>query len=277
TVSLRLLWNGQIAAFKRGLPITGGSAETRDIDFLTPLAHDVEETNPTFQWEMSYDERNWWPVGASGPHKMYWTQTAPMLPAFPVDPSAVLYDASLEWVSESRLQFTDAANLPAAIARAVQAKVLYSDSHANPGHPLDAPDIPTGIQCTDHALLMTGLLRSVGIESWIEYLVNGSGGKAYRYRQGDNEHISFRARTALEDFVEDDPHFTFHALVRVPSMDDSLLDPVYGRQGRPTFIEAVVPIEPPRLTTSDEFPLLSIAGFFSLEQSVYTRLVCSHQ
>ncbi|MCK6686072.1 MAG: transglutaminase-like domain-containing protein, partial [Thermoanaerobaculia bacterium] len=275
TVSLRLLWNGQIAAFKRGLPITGGSAETRDIDFLTPLAHDVEETNPTFQWEMSYDERNWWPVGASGPHKVYWTQTAPMLPAFPVDPSAVLYDASLEWVCTSRARFPDAGTLPLALSQFIRASVRYSDAAGNTLHPLDAPGIPDGIQCIDHAVLMTGLLRSVGIEAWIEYLVNGADGKAYRYRKGTNEHICFQARAAVEDFVEQNPHFTFHALVRVPSAND-LFDPVYGRKGRPTFMEAVVPVDPPRLTTSEEFPILSAAGFFSVEQNVYTQLVCPH-
>ncbi|MCG3195526.1 MAG: hypothetical protein DIJKHBIC_04809 [Thermoanaerobaculia bacterium] len=279
TVSLRLLWNGQISAFKRGMPITGGSAETMDIDFLIPLAHDVEETNPTFQWEMSYDERTWWPVGASGPHKMYWTYRAPLIPPFANryigEGFPQIYDKALEKATEAAVNSAPGQDLGQAFNSAIASQVPYNAGFSLSGaHPLEGYSAPEGVQCDDHADLLTGLLRTMGLEAQTEYVWNGTLTSRYSFSYANEfSFMTFQASRPSISGICENPHFTYHALVTMPP-SGRLLDPSYGLvENELIFLESVEITPPHSLRPGNATQVRSRAY---VEATVTTTTRCTH-
>jgi FG-GAP-like repeat len=131
------------------------------------------------------------------------------------------------------------------------------------GHPLSAYNISDGVQCSVNANLLRGLLRSIGINNtetvyiWggkpdnKDKLENETGGMTYGYRlltyypgggvPGES-HKSFQAirpeSNEGSNRLLKDPHFTFHAMVKVfdspnegtNNLNAKLYDPSYAKR-----------------------------------------------
>jgi hypothetical protein len=153
-----------------------------------------------------------------------------------------LYDLALEKAIGG---LPENAQTSDAIAKALAANVdnqFYYDPSGNDAdnrHPLYMYDNFDRAQCSANANLLLGLLRSIGIDAQTNYVWGGlptnpeDGGKVYVYvyrKDFSNAfYETFKVKRPKSDeggiVVEKDPHFTFHAMVKV---NDRYYDPSYG-------------------------------------------------
>ena len=176
-----------------------------------------------------------------------------------------LYDKALE---EALVNLTPATQTPDAIAKflafEIDRKIDYNagDTDADYKHPLDAYDHPGGVECSVNANLLRGLLRSIGINNSDTVYVWGgkpdtpdkkeTGGVTHAYQITKTSlstgastipfWVSFQAiRPASNEGMfplPKDPHFTFHAMVKIydtPNTNPNNLlaryyDPSYGKR-----------------------------------------------
>lgn len=192
---------------------------------------------------------------------MYWTEAEPYLPPFR-DPRGVdfpeLYDEALRRVCMA-LDDSPAQPLREAVTTLVQQRVVYRAGVPNPLHPLDAFSLSDGVQCDDHAILLSGLFRSVGVDATTLFVSNGVGNDPSRYIFGTNDLISFQVARAAEDNELECPHFVYHAIV---SSQGLYYDAVYGWAGSTfDFKESVDPIDRHSFRSGNSTQIRSTSNF----------------
>ncbi len=139
-----------------------------------------------------------------------------------------------------------------------------ADDNADINHPLKAYDVAqTGVQCAVNANLLRGLLRSIGINnSETVYVWGGKpnntnkrendtfkeeGGMTYGYKVRETststgiiseQYVSFKAIRPKNDegfVLPENPHFTFHAMVKVFTEPDNQINNLAARYYDPSY------------------------------------------
>ncbi len=239
--------DGSTVIATKAFTLSGSSATVTGISTMAPLENTVKSTTPTFTWDISFNGgSSWSSIGTSGPHTLYRTYDAPLSPPFKNDDDdefPPLYDLALdkatcysngastvgEIISKINGLPTDGPPQGNSCGTSVQGDIYY-DPAISIGtlHPLQAYAVPNGIQCSDNAFLLRGLLRSIGIDGTVRYIWAGPNASTiYLYQVGSNGRIvSFRIdRSAHEGSTETDPHFSFHAVV---AANGTWYDPSFG-------------------------------------------------
>jgi hypothetical protein len=191
----------------------------------------VITTTPTYTWEITYDGYQWYSMGSSGPHTLHWTYAAPMSPPFrDFDGNTYgLYDLALEKACGAAAGSADQTTIVQRINTSVASDTFYEPSQALSGNPLNA--YTHSCLCADLALLLRGLMRSVGIDGSVQYIWGGLDSstqrKFIRPSQGNQGEFNptFQVLRSATDGAEANPHFTYHAVV---PFGGQLYDPSYG-------------------------------------------------
>ena len=216
----------------KDVTISGSSTTITNITTTLVLESTVKTTSPTFTWEISFDGGSkWFPMNNSGPHKIHWTHGVPLGPPFQSDIGVTypeLYDKALE---KACGYANGSADLSTIISRVNDG--VDDDTFYNPGnsigtvHPLEAYTTQDGIQCSDEANLLRGLLRSIGINGSVLFIWAGPDANTMSlYKVGSTGRaVSFRIARASHDASTANPHFTFHAVV---STNSTWYDPSFG-------------------------------------------------
>jgi hypothetical protein len=224
--SLRIRKGSDILAESNGkIYINGNEINTGQITFDTTLSNSVRITNENLIWEIEiYNE--WIPIGTSGPHKFYWTYADPIsLPFGYMYPSKdVLYDMALEKACGYVNGGSDLFNCNEKIAQGMDYDIFYNPARdLGPDiHPLEYyswwnANSPWGIQCENNAILLRGLMRSIGIDGVLKYFWAGLDAQTYSkfgYHAGNEVYgASFRIIKDQHDGASLNPHFKYHTVV----------------------------------------------------------------
>ena len=251
----------------KDVTLSGTSTTITSITTTLALESTVKISSPTFTWEISYDGGNtWFPMGNSGPHKIYWTYGAPLSPPFQrsfngvTDPA--LYDLALEKACGAANGSSDAATIVSRINNQVASETFYNPGFLLPGHPLGA--YTHECLCADLASLLRGLIRSIGIDGPVQYIWAGPNSITTRLfiigSIGDEGSFnpSFRIIRNSTDGARTNPHFAYHAVVSVGS---TLYDPSYGLSyGTLVFDETAFTTTPQQTSTAFP-PLVTQSGW----------------
>ena len=241
------------------IPVTLTGSEIRVDNISIPFSNlesdqYVKMSKYKFDWEISFDNGSTWKdLGDQSEHKVHFLNSNPANEAtfapfknFNGTTYNGLFDKALEW-STGKIENneSDLKKIIQKINSRVASKVLYK-----PGNPAvnDNPlkilrgEFGGGAVCQDNALILAGLLKSIGLDGVQEkYHWGGeeSTGKRNYYcgTGGCPNATSFANRFTLQakrdqlgmsgpiEFVEKNPQFTYHATVMYGA--DSF-DPSYG-------------------------------------------------
>lgn len=231
--------NGTTVLATKDVTLSGSTISVTGITAGSAIETTIKTTAPTFAWEISFDGGNsWGSMGTSGPHILHWTNAAPLIEPFKDDSGftySALYDLALEKACGYAAGATNAAgavDLGAVIGNINTG--VDTDTKYNPGisirtlHPLAAYSTSSGIQCSDEANLLRGLLRSIGIDGTVLFIWAGPNSSTLsRFTVGStgSANPSFRIIRGTHDEAPTNPHFKFHAVV---STNSKWYDPSYG-------------------------------------------------
>lgn len=231
--------NGTTVLATKDVTLSGSSISVTGITAGSAIEKTIKTTAPTFAWEISYDGgTSWASIGTSGPHILHWTNAAPLIEPFKDDDGftySALYDLALEKAcgyAAGAVDTTGAVDIGAVIGNINTG--VDTDTKYNPQisihslHPLFAFEQTNGIQCSDEANLLRGLLRSIGIDGTVLYIWAGPNTTTLtRFKVGSTgaTNPSFRIIRAAHDNAVVNPHFKFHAVV---STNSKWYDPSYG-------------------------------------------------
>jgi hypothetical protein len=229
-----------------GYRVTGITSQA-DLE-TTP---DVRKSTYTFDWEVSWDNgSSWSSMGSSGPVTFYWTYDTPKPNPFNSlgnVPFPKLYDKALDIActyanSAYATGLSVPENLAASLTGHISDHLYYSPGGPIEGvfaHPLRAyiRTDPKG-QCSDHALLLEGLLKSIGVAAVNTYVWGGDAATMdkwhYWFITGayPDSHIAIEptlraTRSTQNGDAEPFPHFTFHDVVKLDG-SSRYFDPSYG-------------------------------------------------
>ncbi len=246
----------------KDVTISGTTTTITGITTTLALESTVKTSSLTFIWEISYDGgTTWFPMGNSGPHKIYWTFGTPLSPPFQQSfngsSDSALYDLALEKACGAANGASDSATIVSRINQQVAADTFYDPSDALFAHPLNA--YSDHCLCADLASLLRGLIRSIGIDGSVRYIWAGPNSTTERLfivgSRGDQGDLnpSFRVTRSATDGASTNPHFAYHAVVPVGG---TLYDPSYGLDySSLTFAETAFTNTPQQ--TSTTFPPLA--------------------
>ena len=243
----------------------GAVIATKDVDLVgaNVIIDGISVTsaleNPTvvkgktykFTWEISFDNGSSWKPMGNTSHKIYWTYSTPLDPAFRDyfgdHTWSGLFDKALE---HSAGEMGDGSNDVDEIIRRIT--VQQSDINYNPGHPSEHKNPleyfehrTTGAVCGDEAAILRGLLRSIGIDGQMLFYYGGNTSPKthyFYYYEGHTFPKSFQIhKGARPPYIGADPHFSYHSVVKAgPS--NFLYDPSYGERSLSIhFIETYCP------------------------------------
>ncbi len=167
---------------------------------------------------------------------MYWTYEPPLIPTFRdvignnYNP---LFDLALEKAC-SMAADTAVSNKSTIINKLNQGinnEITYDPNIFiyNDIHPLNVYGIAGGdpsFQCSEHANLLRGLMRSIGLDGTTKYIWSGNSlnGEKWLFTFS-NRFATFRIIRNMHDNAPANPHFIFHAVV---SAENRMWDPSYG-------------------------------------------------
>jgi hypothetical protein len=235
---LRIKVDGQVA-YLGNLTLQGSSATVDNLSLTAAKAtrNTIGSTNYKLNWEVSFsDGQSWVSAGNSGKHKIYWTYNTPMSPPFEdptsKDPYPELYDLALEKACGYAEGNTEPTKIVEEINWKISLAINYEPSQTLTDHPLTAYETPEGCLCADHAALLHGLLRSVGLAGDFLFVWAGPDEtkmRFYKQRSAPANVLTFQLdRQALEDEgIPANPHFKYHAVV---GFGGKFYDPSYGRK-----------------------------------------------
>lgn len=243
----------------KSVSLTGSSVNVNDITInsseleSTPKA---KRSNYNFRWEISFDDgATWRHMGDSGPHPVYWTYADPTATKFKNFNGGTynhLFDLALEKAAVSLgAGETSEREIVKKLTSAIDSELIYNpgESASNSTHPMASYSVGNA-QCSGNANLLSGLLRSIGIDASTYYYHGGDPSSSrihfYRYLLGFDASgnpieafPSFQVtrETSAEGTptvplgnVKRNPHFTFHAMTKVPSLINKRYDPSYGKE-----------------------------------------------
>lgn len=269
-VMVRAKAGGTIVGQASGLVIQNGAIEDAgnrdgDVDGIgggsaLPGADAVRKLTPTLQWEVSLDGgRTWGSALSSGPHVVYVTEGAPLLPPFANEDGGIfppLYDLALE---KATTYVDGDPNLAQKITEGIDRDIPYNPGAVIPGHPLNAYTASTGAVCVANALLQRGLMRSVGVDGPVLIKFGGPSTRQWQMyavpledltgrRCTVSSNATFRVLRAAHDIASPNPHFTYHAVV---SYGGRLYDPSYGISYASLNFDETARNSTPQQTSSD--------------------------
>ncbi len=231
--------NGTTVLATKDVTLSGSTISVTGITAGSAIETTIKTTAPTFAWEISFDGGNsWGSMGTSGPHTLHWTNAAPLIEPFTDDSGftySALYDLALEKAcgyAAGAVNAAGAVDLGAVIGNINTG--VDNETTYNPGvsirtlHPLSAYSTASGIQCSDEANLLRGLLRSIGIDGTVLFIWAGPNASTLsRFTVGStgSANPSFRIIRGAHDTAGANPHFKFHAVV---STNSKWYDPSYG-------------------------------------------------
>ena len=255
----------------KDVTLSGTSTTITNMTTTLALESTVKISSPTFTWEISYDGGStWFPMGNTGPHKLYWTFASPLSPSFRDDSGftySTLYDLALEKACGYANGSSDLSTIVSRVNTGVDSDTFYNPHFSIATlHPLNAYTPGPGIQCADEAALLRGLLRSIGIDGSVLFIWAGPNSSTLsRYTIGSTGESfpSFRiARGSHDGSIETNPHFSFHAVV---STNNTWYDPSFGlTYSGITFIETAFNNTPQQVQTT------------RWSSSLLTGYVCPH-
>ncbi|MBI4751808.1 MAG: hypothetical protein HY774_25270 [Acidobacteria bacterium] len=222
----------------------------------------------TLVWQASYEKANgtdiWTPLSGpagvtqstTGPHTIYWTFTNPIANPFfdPLGTGLVknyLFDRALEWgcglvaggINGEDSPGDQPVNNPVEIAnrvtKGIGAKIsLQLADQEELDHPLEITDDSSSSLLggsSNHAVFLTGLLKSIGIGATTKYYWSGNQQGYYSFvyikdpdtPDGGKQVRSFQVIRPSNDQVETNPHFIYYAVVAVNGIP-GVYDPSYG-------------------------------------------------
>jgi hypothetical protein len=270
-VAVRAKTAGQVVTdvTSAAIAASGGRIESivASSTFYRPAGFD--EIDYTLDWELSFDNgATWIAAGSTGPHKLYWLVGAPITPTFygllhtaegPIE-YAPAYDEALKRAAEAMTTVTtNAGAIAEAITLNIDALVKYDPGRNPEGHPLELFQADDGGMCANHANLLRGLLRSIGIAATTFYVRGGEsvggGYQEWRYSYRGASGYTLHVAEAEHDEAEANPHFTFHAVVGLDGggADPVYYDPSYGKSytlAQSSVDETIDVIGPPTVFAS---------------------------
>lgn len=274
SITVRAKLNGEVIATKSAT-VGGGSPKIDNIQIsndkdLETNTMAVKKGEYTFNWEMRINNSTWRSIGNSGPHTIYWTWDAPKTNPFVIDMSndpiggfrqdiyPRIYDRALEIACGNANGASSIQDIVDANNKGVYDNAPYQYTRLPSGvHPLQKynASIPNnGSNCMSHASLLTGLLKSIGIDASTNYLWGGNSQERHWYiypGYGPNDPVSIkltRIRYERFGFVAPlNPHFTYHALTTVGNTN---YDPSYGLPNANTPVASIQAEEAYNKTTS---------------------------
>jgi hypothetical protein len=244
----------------KDITLSGTSITITGMATTLALENTVKISSPTFTWEISYDGGNtWFPMGNTGPHKLYWTYSTPLSPSFQESfngaTDASLYDLALDKACGAANGSSDLSTIVSRINQQVASDTFYDPGRALGDHPLEAYTQPC--LCADLASLLRGLIRSIGIDGSVRYIWAGPNsvtkGLFIVGSVGDQGSFnpSFRVLRGSADRAPTNPHFSYHAVVPVGG---TLYDPSYGiSYPSLTFTETAFTTTPQQTSTTFPF------------------------
>ncbi|HMQ03776.1 MAG TPA: transglutaminase domain-containing protein [Pyrinomonadaceae bacterium] len=261
--------NGSTVIANKDAEIAGTTATIIDISTTSALESTVKKTTPTFDWEISYnDGTTWSSIGSSGPHTMYWTYAEPLSPAFTNEWSTTyphLYDDALEYATEYADGSPDLNTIFGNLNAGVQSAITY-DPKADDlidVHPLQTYSSPKVGNCSDHAHLLRGLLRSVGIDGPLLYIwagPNSTEATVFGLTSAPTDGVSFRIQKAAHEGAVQDPHFMYHSVV---NRNNTWYDPSYGGDPYTSLAFTHVDISnPPQQKHGTKYTTPSFSGWY---------------
>lgn len=240
----------------KSVSLSGNSVNISDMVISSSQLESVpkmKRSNYNFRWEISFDDGvswNW--AGDSGPHPVYWTFDNPKSEKFK-NLSQVsynfLYDEALERATTPFSSgHNDESEIVKEINSAIAREIDYNpaESASNAFHPLESFNVGNA-QCAGNANLLTGLLRSIGIDAQTNYYYGGNKLTntpiAYKYTIGYDANgdpipfwLTFQVNRNTNGNVKKNPHFTFHAMTNVSTLSNKSYDPSYGKEFLGDFV-----------------------------------------
>jgi hypothetical protein len=249
TVRLRVKKGTDVVATKDNVTLSGASVRVTDIPITAALEspQKVKRGDYKFAWEISFDGGgSWKPMGTSGTHEIHWLYSDPIPVPFTDffgQPYDGLFDLTLDnSTGKTGDGSSDLDEIIRRISKKVGENITYKPNRRpEHRHPLRYFS-DNHAQCADNALILRGLLRSIGINATVLYYWGGNPDTreryTYRFGPSSDNPPSFQVDRPLEDGIEPDPHFSYHAMVD-PAGSDLLYDPSYRLPGvsRVDFIE----------------------------------------
>ena len=236
----------------------------------------VKMLKPTFTWEISCDGIDWFPIGSSGPHKMYFIDSGPK--------TDTLYDLGLKKACE---YVNGDPNIAEKINSRLAADLIYNPGRNAHYHDLKIFDENITTVCCCNAIAFRNLIQHVTNDSpTIKYAWGGVNRVEdpdglgiftpievrmfFRYR---GSRCTFQCDSVSDDekdVVENCPHFMVHVAAEYKGI---IYDPSYGKIGWPKLIE----FAPEYRTDHYYFPPASEQYGSSLPAAIFnTDVPCVH-
>ncbi|MBI4749236.1 MAG: hypothetical protein HY774_12155, partial [Acidobacteria bacterium] len=223
-------------------------------------------------WQVSYEKDSkgediWIPFSGrldsdsaqTGPHIIYWTYRDPKPTPF-VDPLSEtgiqnnqLFDRALEWgcglvaggidnaQNQSETPIKDLTALLDKITKEVGKSIqLQSTNQTFERHPLEITNFNNRLGgSSNHAVLLSGLLKSIGINAQPVYIWYGKQTIRHLYTyikdpsrsDGGRKLVTFQVKRPANDNVEENPHFDYFTYVEILEITPKIsmfYDPSYG-------------------------------------------------
>lgn len=306
SATLRAKVSGQVIASEEFNLSVGyeGAARPGLVDDIVTTAIDsgVGKKSYTISFDIAGDSVGIpapeWQQLDSATQLFYWTVASPAAsPLFTNQNGreySDLYDKAVDWacgsvcggvigspeiVPVSLVLVTDTETIVRAINRAIDTAAEYNPAaNHSTVHPLQLmKSIDKSGQCADNANLLTGLLRSIGVDAdteyyyavnpvdarWILYNYVDRSGADTCIAMGCSDKVTFQVQRSAHDLAQPNPHFRYHAIV---SADSRRWDPSYGLD----FVDPIG-LEEALNPATGTFPNGSSANAFRMISSVAPR------
>jgi hypothetical protein len=235
TAKIQVKKGSDVIAMK-DVSLSGANVRITDIPVTAALENPavVKRGDYKFTWEISYDGgASWKPMGSSS-HKIYWLYSDPIANEFTDffgNQYDGLFDEALKHTAgETGSGSSDIDEVIFRITKGEANDIYYRPSKVPvQQHPLMYFKNRSAV-CAENALVLRGLLRSIGIDGQVLYYWGGDPASKTKYRYNFNGNKpTFQIIRRQNDEAEENPHFLYHAVVRAGA-SNLLYDPSYGRR-----------------------------------------------
>lgn len=253
TVRVRVKEGTVVIATKNNLTVNANSNSltVSDLAVTTDLEtfQTVKTSDYTLNWEISFDGGlTWGATGDSGAHRVYWIYDDPKTPPFLSAEKQIPYNQLFDLALEKACGSAGGATNVEEIINNINVRV-HQDTTYNPFYFKETNNNPLGgyakaqLQCDEEAMLLRGLLRSIGIDAETKYVWGGDPNslnkEAWEFGYCSNARgtnwVTMRMDRPLNDQAPASPHFAYHAVVATGNAG-YYYDPSYGDYN--TFVNA---------------------------------------
>jgi hypothetical protein len=272
--------------------LSGNTLSVRDITVSERILEPRSDGTPPkikkgqyeFKWEISFNNgQSWKSIGDSGDHRIHWIVGNPINHTILNSNARELENGQVQCIDQNRPcewnklydvalknsteklggGETDLNKIAEKINKELAGKIPYQPQlEPTEDNPLKIITENDGAVCWDNALLLRGLLRSIGISPSIKFYYGGKNGYRHFFfyypdgppcpPNGDCRATMRLSRGDLcrlpNECVDADPHFSYHATV---DFLNKKYDPSYGEVDKPIKMQEALDIiqeqgQPPR-------------------------------